>query len=198
MDHENPASAADPRRQRLLEAAHGTFTRFGFRKTSMEEVARAAGLSRQALYLHFATKEELFRAAVRHTLEVGRAAAKGHLDDESLPIDEKLVGAFDEWVGRWVGILGADVADLEEASHRLVGGLYEEYDARFHEAVAKVIRASALARAYKPAAVSPKELADTLGATARGLKHAATSRADFRERISVAVRALCLPLRKRA
>jgi len=39
----------DLRRRRLLDVALATFLRFGFRKTSMEEVARAAGLSRQGL-----------------------------------------------------------------------------------------------------------------------------------------------------
>lgn len=197
MERANTAPVEDPRRLRLLDAALGTFMRFGFRKTSMEEVARAAGLSRQALYLHFATKEELFRAAVRHTLDLGLAAAKARLDDEDAPIDDRLVGAFDEWLGRFVGIMGGGVSDLEEASHRLVGGLIDEYEARFHEAVTKAVRASALAPSYKPAGISPKELAETLGATARGLKYLAASRADFRARISVAVRALCLPLRKR-
>jgi len=188
----------DPRQERLLDAALATFLRFGFRKTSMAEVARAAGLSRQALYLRHATKEELFRAAVEHALELGFAAASAHLDAKDAPIDERLVGAFDEWVGRYVGIFGADVSDLEEVSHGLVGHLIEEHEARFREAVAKAIRGSALPGAYKPAGISAKQLADTLGATARGLKHAASSRSDFRERIQLAVRTLCFPLRKQA
>ena len=49
-------STDDPRRSRLLEAALGVFLRYGYKKTSMDEVARAADLSRQGLYLHFATK----------------------------------------------------------------------------------------------------------------------------------------------
>ena len=168
--------------------------RFGFRKASMEEVARAAGVSRQALYLHYATKEDLFRAAVRHSLDDALAAARERLDDSELLIDAKLVGALDEWVGRHVGILGADLSDLEQASQRLVGGLYEETETHFRDAICQAVRASALAPAYKQVAVSPRNLADLLVATARGLKHVATSRDDFRARISIAVRATCFPL----
>ena len=40
---------AGVRRRRLLDAALNTFLRYGFRKTSMEEVARAAKLSRVLL-----------------------------------------------------------------------------------------------------------------------------------------------------
>ena len=40
------------------------FAQFGFRRASMDEVAREAGLTRQAVYHHFKSKEALFRAAV--------------------------------------------------------------------------------------------------------------------------------------
>ena len=59
----------DPRRRGPLEAALTVFARYGYAKTSMDEIARTAQVSRQGLYLHFATKEELFRVAVRNALE---------------------------------------------------------------------------------------------------------------------------------
>jgi AcrR family transcriptional regulator len=51
-------------RERIVEAAMGVFVRYGYRLTSMEMVGQEAGLTRQAVYHHFATKEVLFRAAV--------------------------------------------------------------------------------------------------------------------------------------
>ena len=67
---ESTSSTADRTRQeRVLAAALGVFGRYGFRKTSMDEVARAAGISRQGLYLYFASKEALFRAAVCQELD---------------------------------------------------------------------------------------------------------------------------------
>lgn len=42
----------------------GVFVRYGFRLTSMEKVGQEAGLTRQAVYHHFKTKEALFRAVV--------------------------------------------------------------------------------------------------------------------------------------
>src|SRR6202521_2837764 len=92
-----PAAVADDlgRRRRILDAAIATFLRFGYRKTSMEEVARAADISRQGLYLHFPTKEELFRAGVRHALETGLEAASARLRESGASLEDKLVGAFD-------------------------------------------------------------------------------------------------------
>lgn len=50
-----------PQAERIIEAAHTCFSRFGFNKTSMEDIAREAGLSRRSVYRHFPDKAHLFR-----------------------------------------------------------------------------------------------------------------------------------------
>lgn len=52
----------DQKKSLILDAALPVFVRFGFRKTSMADIARAAAISRASLYLSFSSKEELFRA----------------------------------------------------------------------------------------------------------------------------------------
>ncbi|MEN3148220.1 helix-turn-helix domain-containing protein [Neorhizobium sp. IRAMC:178] len=52
----------DSKSAQILDAALPVFIRFGFRKTTMADIARAAGISRASLYLCFNSKEELFRA----------------------------------------------------------------------------------------------------------------------------------------
>ncbi len=51
-------------RTRILAAARRVFARKGYHGTLMEDVARAAGLSKGALYFHFPSKEELFLSLV--------------------------------------------------------------------------------------------------------------------------------------
>ncbi|RCS22833.1 TetR/AcrR family transcriptional regulator [Phyllobacterium salinisoli] len=51
-----------PRTASILDAALPVFARYGFHKTTMVDIARAAGISRASLYLAFNSKEELFRA----------------------------------------------------------------------------------------------------------------------------------------
>jgi TetR/AcrR family transcriptional regulator of autoinduction and epiphytic fitness len=193
MSKVEAVSADDSKRSRILEAALDTFIRFGFRKTSMEEVARAAGLSRQGLYLHYATKEELFRASVRHLLESGLAAVAEELGGGGA-LEARLVGALDAWVGRFVGMHGENMSDLYEATQQLVGSMLADHDEQFGAALTRAMRASGLAGAYKAVGIGPRQLAETLYATARGFKHSCATRAEFRERMSVAVRAMCLPL----
>ncbi len=67
----------DPRqarkRERILAAATEHFTAYGYRKTSIEDVARAAGVAKGTVYLYYRSKPELLFHAVarekRHYLD---------------------------------------------------------------------------------------------------------------------------------
>ena len=66
-------------RERILDSAARIFGQYGYRLASMELVAQECGLTRQALYHHFDSKEALFRAVVEAVhegaLEAERSAA---------------------------------------------------------------------------------------------------------------------------
>ncbi|HCS91887.1 MAG: TetR/AcrR family transcriptional regulator [Thiohalocapsa sp. PB-PSB1] len=53
----------------VLEAASQLFLQQGLQGTSMDAVARAAGVSKQTVYGHFDNKESLFRACIRSKIE---------------------------------------------------------------------------------------------------------------------------------
>lgn len=55
----------DDKRRAILEAAITQFSQYGYRKTSMEDIAGAAGVSRPSLYVYFENKEEIFRSLVQ-------------------------------------------------------------------------------------------------------------------------------------
>ncbi len=50
------------RRAEILEAAKNCFLRFGYGKTSLDDIAQEAGLSRPLLYRKYANKEAIFSA----------------------------------------------------------------------------------------------------------------------------------------
>ncbi len=58
------ASLPSATRESILDAARTLLARQGYRRTSMEHVAREAGLSRRTLYLHFEDKRRLFLATI--------------------------------------------------------------------------------------------------------------------------------------
>lgn len=183
----------DPRRTGLLEAALGVFARFGYRKTSMDEVARAAEISRQGLYLHFANKEELFRATVQFALEGSLKGALRALGSDDTLMN-RLCGAYDEWIGRFVGTFELDALDVMDAVTTLAGPTVETYETQFLEAVAATMREAGLVAACKPAGLTARQLAENLMNTAVGLKHSCKAREEFREGCLLAVRVTCAPL----
>lgn len=46
----------------ILKAAFDVFASYGFKRTSMDDIAKAAGVSRPALYQSFANKSDIYRA----------------------------------------------------------------------------------------------------------------------------------------
>jgi AcrR family transcriptional regulator len=67
-------------RDRILDAARQLLEKQGDVVPTMSAIARAAGISRQALYLHFADRDELLQALVAHVdreqLQAGIAAVQ--------------------------------------------------------------------------------------------------------------------------
>jgi len=58
----------DKTKEKLLQVATRIFTRFGFHKTTMDEIARTARKAKGSLYYYFTNKEELFKEVVKQEL----------------------------------------------------------------------------------------------------------------------------------
>lgn len=59
-----PAADDPPKRKQILDGARQMFLSKGFEGTSMQDVARAAGVSKGTLYVYFDSKEAMFEALV--------------------------------------------------------------------------------------------------------------------------------------
>ena len=160
----------------------------------MDDVARAAGVSRQGLYLSFANKEELFRRAVQHSLSAQLACAITALSRTEDSLEDRIVAACKEWSGRFVGSLGADAADLMCASTSLAGATLAEYEWQFEAALSAAIDGTPVADRCAAAGLNIADFARALHATARGLKQACKTREDFLKAMTAAVRMTCMPL----
>lgn len=57
-------------RQSLFESAAGIFTRKGYHKTTVEEIAAAIGVSKGTIYYYFKNKEELYLAIIREGVDL--------------------------------------------------------------------------------------------------------------------------------
>lgn len=188
-----PADPNAARRESLLQAAIGVFLRYGYRKASMDDLARAAGLSRQGLYLHFATKEALFQQAVTALIDQSRVAMAAALARDDLGIEDRLLGAFVALKSHGDGteMSQEHMNELFQTAKQLVGPVIEELDRALLLGLAKALQSSGVAARWKDAGLTAKDLAQHLQAASHGVKQAAKTTADYRERMRVAVRLVC-------
>jgi AcrR family transcriptional regulator len=59
-----PPENEDPRRRQILEAAGRLFYRYGFRRASLDDIARECRVSKKTIYQYFEGKDELVRAVL--------------------------------------------------------------------------------------------------------------------------------------
>ncbi|CCQ96140.1 putative transcriptional regulator [[Clostridium] ultunense Esp] len=70
------------RKAKILEAAKKTFSLFGYKATTMDQVASAANVGKGTIYLFFASKEELFNEIVQSIIEEIKEVARESFDPE--------------------------------------------------------------------------------------------------------------------
>lgn len=184
-------SGAGGQREAILDAAISVFTRYGFRKTSMDDIARAVGLSRQGVYLHFANKEALFEAAVLRVLDLSRQAARAALGRGDLKLEARLLGAFKATHADAIGESAALMGELLETAKALVGPAMADLEAEFVADIARELESAGIVARWKEAGVSARELAEHLHVTSLGLKHVVPTVEDYRDRMRVALRIVC-------
>lgn len=79
------------KRLAILDTAKALFASLGFEGTSMDAVAKQAGVSKLTVYSHFADKDTLFKAAVQSKCEEQMPEALFHVDPKA-PIQKQLLG----------------------------------------------------------------------------------------------------------
>lgn len=108
-DSKGDPRGGDPRRARILDGALKVFLAYGFNRATMDDIARAAELSRPALYLVFRNKTDIYRAIARCLLaECGRRA------EAALAGEGTLIERLDRLIET---ALFAMLKDIEEAPH---------------------------------------------------------------------------------
>jgi AcrR family transcriptional regulator len=79
----------DDKRRRIIEAARKRFRHYGVKKTTMQEIARDAGVAVGTLYLYFKDKDDLLVACAEEYVARHRRQAEAILASD-VPAGEKL------------------------------------------------------------------------------------------------------------
>ncbi|ANE47000.1 TetR family transcriptional regulator [Paenibacillus swuensis] len=77
------------RRKLIVEAASHSFARFGYKATTMDQVAKIANVGKGTIYTFFTNKEELFDEIMRNLIQDMKHAAE-EVYDENVPFFDNL------------------------------------------------------------------------------------------------------------
>jgi AcrR family transcriptional regulator len=161
------------KRGTIIAAAFDVFINYGFRKTSMDDIARAAGMSRPALYQVFKNKTEIFRAASLNILDsIGREARDAFAGDK--PFAERLYDSLDRSILSLHRKIDATPhgAELMGVNEEIAGDIEEKWCDLMVGALAAGISDAAKSGeiALEPLGVEPKIVATLVMQAMEGMK----------------------------
>jgi AcrR family transcriptional regulator len=114
-----PQTAPDPKRTRILDGAMKVFLAYGYSRVTMDDIARAAEVSRPALYLLFKNKAEIYRAIGTMLLDGSAQAGRAALTADG-PFAERMMAAIEcSLIAMMEGIRnsphGAELLDMKNS-----------------------------------------------------------------------------------
>ncbi len=145
------------RRERILDAAEICFARSGFHRCTMQDICKEAGVSPGALYVYFASKEELIAGIV----ERDRAKLASELAELSKAPDllEALARLGEHYTveePHYKRVLGIEIGG-EATRNPVVGATFRSVDAFCRQSFEQLF-----ARAEQDGKIEPKDDANTL------------------------------------
>ena len=187
----------DHKRATVLAAALATFMAYGYKRTTMDDIARAAGLSRPALYLLYRNKADVFRACVEVKMEEMRVKVAGCFDGRGslsgqveAALIEGILRPHEEIAGTPHG------AELFDVNHEFSGDLFLAWMTTIETEIATGLLAAAEAGQIGTASghVSLQEIASILLDAVEGMKMRTPGIDVLSRKLPVLVHMLIAPL----
>ena len=178
----------DEKRQLILDAALTQFAQYGLRKTSLQDIAEHAGVSRSTIYSYFKNKDQIFRSVSITIHEEGLREATALLKD---PFFADVANAISEALyarhGRFLTLVleSAKGAEMEDEHNRLCGDVVVNTQKKFNDQLVRFIN---MAEAEKRICLSNQGLSavrvvSLLNLSVVGCKRGCENSNEYKERI---------------
>ena len=173
------ASTTDARVDEIRRAAIPVFAARGFKGTSMADIARAAGVSRPALYQYFENRAGVFRAAFEVLLNDATDQALAALE-EGATLDLRLDGYLQRAFGDGYETLSATAfgAELMEAKHEFAADVAEAAHDRARRGLRRFLKERGVSGPSASAVI------DLISLSPLGLKGDGPSPTAYRRRLT--------------
>lgn len=174
------------KREAIYEAAATVFAQYGFRRTTMNDIAQAAGISRPALYLMFDNKENLFQGLAAFRLDQAIEQALGALAGGG-DTNERIIAALLVFERIFYEPIADSPhgAELMDISQSLASELMMKDIVRLHAALAKTLSDAEQAGEVnlENSPLKPKAFVELLFTGLNGVKKKASNTAEFRKMV---------------
>ena len=157
----------------ILDAAFQAFASYGYKRTAMDDIARAAGMSRTALYLHFRSKEDIFRSLGIRYFEQALRDMEAALIRPGQTVEQALYACFVAKDGKFMEVVLTTPhgSELMDAGFAVTVDLAVEAERRTVDLIARWLDTKGVPPSLAPASA----VAETIVAALKGLKSGATS-----------------------
>jgi AcrR family transcriptional regulator len=187
----------DPKRARILDGAMKVFLTYGYQRVTMEDIARAAEVSRPALYLLFKNKADIYRALGAALLERSAESAEDELTKDG-PFVERMMAAVERaLISMMKAIMdsphGAEILDHKNT---LAGDLHAVWRGKLRETFRKAVLAEARRNKVdlKARGLTAESLADLLLDGLEGMKSRISDADEQRKGAERLIRVIALAL----
>jgi AcrR family transcriptional regulator len=176
------------RSETILDAAIEVFLRYGFKKTSMDDLARSSGISRQGLYIYFQTKELLFDAALRHLVTRILSSTQNIVKMHELSLEERLLAALNALHGGTLNIGSMENrSEVIDAARSNAAELIFKLEKEFVEIIARLLDEAGAIGHWGELNISAKQLSEHLFWVSSGAAQATTT-PEYLKRMRIAIR----------
>jgi AcrR family transcriptional regulator len=158
----------------IVLAALELFTRYGYRKTSIDDIAQAAQVAKRTVYLHFENKAAVFLAILEYLGDQVRQRCSAAERAGGAAVD-RLTGLLDAYFGMAFELFSKSehMPELEETFSKLararIDDLNKEYEGRLARFVRSLQKMGAIGG--PPQGLSVEQLVHVLIRAAEGAKH---------------------------
>ena len=170
----------------VYDAAAAVFARYGFRRTTMNDIAQSAGISRPALYLMFDNKEHLFHELSSFRLDQAISQAcvvlSGETDLKDRFIEALLVYEKIYYEPVANSPHGEELMDINQSlATEIMKGGYARLVGILATALEEAEQAGEVD--FTEAPLKPKAFVELLLASITGIKKKVSTTAEFRKQI---------------
>lgn len=134
------SESKDEKRARLIETAIDTISRYGIKKTTLEDIAKAAGMATTSMYYYFHNKNELLRAALSSVIDAMLAEVETVIHSSDIP-EQKLIAAWRTLFSaakRSGFLVNLDAMTKSEVLH-LTQDLVEDFHRRYTTLIRRIL-----------------------------------------------------------